>query len=77
MGWDRRAVNPLKCTLPTAEESVDRSLDVFIRILLSSGAGYKTTLSQGVWKVSGTVRVNKHNCKDCPKTDGKQRPEWD
>lgn len=28
MGWDRRAASPLKCTLPTAEESVDRSLDV-------------------------------------------------
>lgn len=25
------------------------------------------------WKVSGAIRVNKHNYKDCPKADGKQR----
>lgn len=24
-------------------------------------------------RVAGAIRVNKHNCKDCPKADGKQR----
>lgn len=32
-----------------------------------------TVLYLEAWKVSGAIRVNKHNCKDCPKADGKQR----
>lgn len=49
----------------------------FTRMRIPSGAVQDRTLSRRVWKLSGTVRVNEHNCKDCPKTDGKQRPEWD
>lgn len=33
----------------------------------------ETVLYLKGWKVSGSIRVNRHNCKDCPKTDGEQR----
>lgn len=32
----------------------------------------RTLLYQEVWRLSGTIRVNGRNCKDCPETDGKQ-----
>jgi hypothetical protein len=84
MGWDGMcwdeigglARRPLRCTLPTAEDCREEigCQALTHRIHIPSGAVHKTILSQGVWRESGTVRVNEHNCKDCPKTDGKQRP---
>lgn len=64
MGWDRRAGSPLKCTLP--HHSVHSHWD--------NVQTEKVVLYQEVVETCpGTIRVKEHNCKDCPKTDGKQR----
>lgn len=84
--WYRReeghAESPLKCTLPTGVEQSavyrqesECSHPLGGEVIPSEGhlrAG-NTVLYLEAWKVSGATRVNKHNCKDCPKADGKQR----
>lgn len=59
-------------------QSIDRSPNVLTLLAEKSfPPGHlrveSTVLRLEAWKVSGAIRVNKHNCKDCPKADGKQR----
>lgn len=58
------------------QESECHSHNSFIRAFVPSEGNLRvknTALYLQARKVSGAIRVNKHNCKDCPKADGKQR----
>lgn len=78
----RRAASSLKCILPAGVCSgrvwrweFECLAHCFTGVFLPSGAVCKverTLLYQEVWRLSGTIRVNGRNCKDCPETDGKQ-----
>lgn len=48
-------------------------LDYSVHPLWGNVQVERMVLCQEVREMSGTIGVNKHNCKDCPKTDGKQR----
>lgn len=88
MVWDRRASGE-PSEMNTAHWSVQQKTfsgpeseyrssltPLYYSIHISSGGNLhvgNTVLYLEGWKVSGAIRVNKDNCKDCPKADGKQR----